>query len=54
MARFLMSDGAVLEIHVPNAIQVEGGPSEAHMPGFTLRRGGRLVNVGALRAMFHE
>jgi len=54
MARFLMADGAVLEIHVPDAVRVETEPSEAHTPGFVLRRGRRIVNVGALRSMFHE
>lgn len=54
MALFVLADGATLEIHVPDAVGVEAGPSTARMPGFVLRRGKRVVNVGALWQMFHE
>ena len=54
MALFTLADGATLEVHVPSAIAVEGRPSTATTPGFILRRGKRIVNVGPLVTMFYE
>lgn len=39
MAIFIFPDGRTLEIHVPGAARVRGGPSAARMAGFILRRG---------------
>lgn len=54
MALFTLEDGAVLEVHIPNATGVECRLSMATTPGFILRRGPKIVNCGPLKAMFHE
>ena len=54
MALFRLSDGATLEVHIPNATSVELSSSTARTPGFILRRGPKITNIGALTALFHE
>ncbi|HEY0138615.1 MAG TPA: hypothetical protein VGB85_31240 [Nannocystis sp.] len=54
MALFLLADGATLEVHIPDVADAELHASTARTPGFILRRGRRIVNVGALTALFHE
>lgn len=52
-AVFTLVDGGVLEIHIPNTIGVEGRPSTTRRPGFILRRGKRIANVGELASIFY-
>lgn len=40
MALFTLADGAVLEVHIPNATAVECRSSTATTPGFILDAGG--------------
>lgn len=54
MALFRLADGAVLEVHIPNVTAIECCSSSATTPGFILRRGRTIVNVGPLKAVFHE
>ena len=54
VARFFLADGAVLEVHVPDVMWVETASSSTRAPGFILRRGRKIANVGALWSMFHE
>lgn len=54
MALFIFPDGRTLEIHVPGAARVRGGPSAARMAGFILRRGREIVNIGPLVELLHE
>jgi hypothetical protein len=48
MALFFLPDGMTLEIHIPQATAVRGGPSPARQAGFILRRGREIINVGPL------
>lgn len=48
MALFVLPGGVTLEVHVPGATEVRGGPSAAREAGFILRRGREIVNVGPL------
>lgn len=54
MALFTFADGATLAIHIPRAVGVRGSDSLATKPGFILRRGGRIVNVGVLTQLLED
>jgi len=48
MVRFMLRDGMILEIHIPEAVSAEIAESKARTAGLILRRDGRVVNVGVL------
>ena len=54
MVLFTLTRGMTLEIHIPGATSVTGGPSRARTPGFILRRGREIVNVGVLAGIFED
>lgn len=51
VAVFCLPDGVTLEVHIPGATEVRGGPSPAREAGFILRSGKEIMNVGPLGAI---
>lgn len=54
VAVFSLPDGVTLEVHVPGATAVRGGPSAARQAGFILRRGREIVDVGPLGRLLRK
>lgn len=54
MARFILSDGMTLEVHVPDAIAIDVGGSQARTAGFILRYGREIVDVGLLNRLVRD
>jgi hypothetical protein len=48
MARFTLQNGMTLEIHIPGATSVTTADSPTEKPGFILRDGDEIENVGVL------
>jgi hypothetical protein len=52
MARFTLNNGMLLEIHISEAASVTTADSPSRTPGFILRDGKEIVNVGPLSHLF--